>query len=160
MDPGVTKIGIAYEEGYACLDVYSKWVEQPDHAPVAYPAAGAVDVATALDDPGPINPFPAGMDPPTGPIVTLTFAPSRTVSDTFSASVVVEATGEQLPAFVRLPRDPTDVYAEFQLNTVSVTPRAPLAPESTYRVIMKGEVGDEYYENQWTFSTAGTPGAQ
>jgi hypothetical protein len=153
LEPGVTAVGMAFEDGYACVDMFSGWEQVPDHASVRYPAPEQEDVPTTLLDPGPIDPLPTELPRPTGPIITLTLDPARVVAPGFEAVVVSGATGEQLPAFVRLPHDPTDPYAAFHLNTIAIVPLQPLAPDAPWQVVMKGTVDEEYFETSWAFRT-------
>ncbi len=153
-DPGVTTVGVAWENNYACLDLFTKFEAVTDYTPVAFPANGQGGVPLSFTTDGVVNPIPGDIDLPTGPIVSLLFPPAQVVAAGFQATVIVEATGEQLKGFVRLPKDPTDPYATFQLNAVTITPLKPLEPSETYRVTMKGEVDEAVFERQWTFTTA------
>lgn len=151
--PGLKTVGVAFDAGYACLDVYSDSAAVEEHVSIQYPANGAVGVSHTLEDVGPVTPFPPAVAFPTGPTASLTFGQTDVLSDGFVAALVAEADGQLLPAFVRLPNDPEDPYKTLQGNTVTVTSLAPLSPLTSYRVMMKGEVAGNFFERQWVFST-------
>ena len=154
LDPGVSKVGVAFESGYACLDVFTAFEAIPDHEPVQYPAHLQMGVPTEYAEHGPVSPLPADLPPPTGPIVSLMFAPERVIGPDFKMRLLEEDTGAQVDTFVRLPHDPADPYADFLLNTVAAIPLSPLEPSRTYRVISQGKVDGEVREKQWVFTTA------
>lgn len=154
LEPGVTRVGAAFEEGYACLDLFSAWEQVADHGPFHYPAQGQTGVPTSFDNPGPVNPIPADIPLPTGPILSITFAPERAVAPSTTGRIVAEDTGEEIPSFTRLPHDESDPWAAFHLNTVAVVPLLPLEAERGYRVIVKGHVDESLIEKQWVFQTA------
>ena len=152
-DPGVTSIGVAFQDGYACMDVFSTYGIVDDHPPVQYPAHQQDDVPTSFNAPGPVNPLPTSVSLPSGPIVSLMFPTARELGQGFMATVIDKESGAALAAFTRLPREAEDPYADFHLNTVAVTPLQPLKPVHTYGVIMDGEVDGELFHKEWEFTT-------
>lgn len=153
LDPGTSTVGGAFEYGYACLDPISGWTADTEHAPVPYPFHGQKKVPTTYENLGALDPIPAEIEKPTGPIVSLLFPPGVVLDPAFSAVLSVEDGGTIIETFTRLPKDESDPYAAFQRNAVTLIPVAPLQPGTTYRVIMSGSVNEELYEKQWVFST-------
>ncbi len=74
LDPGVTRVGLAFGGGYACMDVFSAWADPEDFIAVPWPGRDQTDVPTSFSPVQGITPLPFDMPGPTGPIVSITAA--------------------------------------------------------------------------------------
>ena len=152
LNPGVGHVGVAFQDGWVCLDLFSAFAAVEGHAPVPWPAGDAAGVPTTLHDAGALDPRPPGYTPPNGTIVSLLFAPDAIV-DTATFTAALSTGGAPVEAFTRLPNDPNDPYRVRQGNAVTLIPRHPLGPLTTYDVFMAGKVDGEDFQKLWQFTT-------
>jgi hypothetical protein len=146
-------VGVAFEKGYACIDLFSAFEAASDYPAVAFPHHQQQDVPTSYTPTDVVHPLPSSLNAPSGPVISLMYPPKRQLGDDFEMRIVVEATGALVDSFTRLPNDPSDPYATYQLNTVVTIPTLPLQPAETYRVLVTGSVDEELIEKQWLFTT-------
>jgi hypothetical protein len=98
------------------------------------------------------NPVPkdAGDRPPGFP-VTITFPAGRIVRDV--VATLEEDKGRAVPAWVSSPEEPAPPGERHQGDTVCLIPKAPLRPETTYKVSARAKVGGEGWSRSWRFTT-------
>jgi hypothetical protein len=155
LDPGVSAVGLAFDAGYACLDLYSAWQDPGDFLAVPWPGRDQVDVPTSWTPVQGITPRPFDVSGPTGPLVSLTFAPKRLLGTDFVATLTAVGDGVPLTAVVRLPLEQDDPFASYQRNSVIILPLLPLEAGTTYDVFVEGTVDAAISTRGWSFTTAG-----
>ncbi len=115
---------------------------------VVYPPAGADDVAPAWDGnelPRPPAP-PAGF--PSGPVITL--------QTPATALTLLEATLTPAGAAAALPAQALTAANDPHLppGVAALVPHAPLAPDHTYDVRLRGLADGVPFDHRWSFTTA------
>lgn len=160
LDPGVTRVGLAFGGGYACMDVFSAWVDPEDFIAIPWPGRDQTDVSTSFTPVQGVTPLPFDMPGPTGPIVSLLFAPKRLLGTDFVATIAPAGDATPVTALVRLPLEQDDPFAAYQRNAVLIVPLQPLEPGTRYDVVVEGTVDATVSTRTWSFTTAGTaPGS-
>lgn len=162
LEPGVTRVGLAFRDGYACLDVLSAWTLMERFQPVLYPGRDQQDVPAEFSPVTGLNPLPPDLEPPTGVVVSLLFPPEAALGANFAATLTRADCAECAPlaARLRVPLDPNDPYVEYQRNAVAVIPEAPLSAATSYEVVITGLVDAVETTRSWRFTTAVAPAAR
>lgn len=154
LDPWMRELGYGAGEGCDTID-YGQGAMTPEDVTAFYPYAGQIDVPTSFDGSreGPEPPEPASGWP-SGYPVTL-YARDLTVT---SHAIMVDGTTEDLPHQWLAEDDPTlPSYAKVLYTD------APLAANTTYRVVIAATRDGEPLDFEWTFTTGaagGRPGRQ
>ena len=157
LDPGVRVVGAAFGDGYACLDVLSRFERAADFPPVLYPANEQTAVPVAFNGEGQLDPLPAGWVPPVGPIISVLFPAGAVVGPGMTVTVRA-ADGAALESTVRLPGAPDDPYTKQQRNAVLIFLRLPLQANTRHTVSLDGAVDGGLYTRSWAFTTGDAPG--
>ncbi len=156
LDPGVRIVGLAFESGWACLDVLSRYVPANGAPPVAYPPpeASGVPAHYSGGDTASLSPLPTGLVPPVGFILSLAFPPDRPVRGSAQATLRRLSDGIAVSVVTRGPADVGEPFATYQRNTVLVIPKAPLLAGTRYEVGVTALAGDVEASRSWQFTTA------
>jgi hypothetical protein len=158
LDAGTEAIGLAFKDGYACLDPYGLWNGENATAVATYPGNGQINVATTLStDISPISPVPADWPGPNGTVVSISFPPTTTLGENVTIEMLSTTSGALISGIVRHPMDSNDPYASLMGRTVALVPRNPLEPSTTYRVEFIGLVDDVEMNRIWQFTTKANP---
>ena len=155
LDSGTNAIGIAFRDGYACVDTFGMWDETLADTAAVYPGNGQTGVPTTLNPSiSPLSPVPADWSQPNGTVVSLSF-PAGTVFDSIPSLTMISAeTGALVDGIVRHPQASDDPYADLLGATVALVPRVPLADGTTYQVEFLGIVDGLETNRIWQFTTA------
>jgi uncharacterized protein YkwD len=113
---------------------------------VVFPAEGQAAVPNAFVGNELPDPVPPGGKYPTGYPVTLNFNPYVNVS--VSVSEVRDAGGNLVDSYV-LPATRSDE------NVLTILPKAPLTPRTTYQVHVRGTIEGSPFTRDWSFTTEG-----
>ncbi|MEC8025387.1 MAG: CAP domain-containing protein [Myxococcota bacterium] len=155
LDSGTSVIGLAFRDGYACLDPFGKWDEASADTGPLYPGKGQTDIPTTLNAAAsPISPVPGDWDAPTGTVVSIGFPAASTMGDSPVLEVLSMTSGALVDGTIRHPSDLDDPYAALLGSTVALVPRKPLAPGTTYQAEFRGEIDGQEVNRIWQFSTA------
>ncbi len=153
LDPGVTTVGFAYDRGFACLDVYSAYVDPGRHSPVLWPGLEQENVPRTFEPVQGVTPIPTDVDSPTGPIISMMFPRVTLVGGGLVSSLVAGNTSAPVEHLLRHPESKDDPWAEYQGNAVLLIPLAPLEPSTTFTVTISGLIDGEESLREWSFST-------
>lgn len=160
LDPGVQSVGFAYDRGFACLDVYSAYVDPGRHSPILWPGVEQENVPTTFEPVQGVTPIPNDVDGPTGPIISIMFPRVTLVGGGLVSSLVGADPNDPIDHLLRLPESKDDPWSEYQGNAVLLVPLAPLEPSTTFTVTVSGLIDGEESLREWSFTTAGaTPPA-
>jgi hypothetical protein len=149
LDPWMRELGYGAAEGCDTID-YGQGEATAEDVTAFYPYAGQTMLPTSFDGSreGPEPPMPASGWP-SGYPVTL-YARDITVS---SHTIMVDGTAEDLPHQWLSDEDPTlPSYAKVLYTD------APLAANTTYRVVISATREGEPLEFSWTFTTGAADG--
>ena len=111
---------------------------------VPYPAEGQTDAPLVFTGNELPDPVPGGYKSPTGYPITVNFNPYATI--VVSSSTLKHATGADVP-FYQLP--PTKA----EENVLTILPKSPLKPKTTYQVHVSGTIGGGGFTKDWSFTT-------
>jgi len=139
LHPGLTKVGGAHADGYACLDIYSAAEGVEDHPPIPYPGRNASNVPTTYEALGAATPLPPGWTPPVGTVISYQLPSHWVLHGTPTVSLTPDDTAEGVGLWIGLPHQPKDPYASFQGNTILAIPESPLLPGTTYSCLLEGQ---------------------
>ncbi|HEY3367469.1 MAG TPA: S-layer homology domain-containing protein [Symbiobacteriaceae bacterium] len=117
----------------------------------AWPYPGQTGVPTAWvqhERPNPLRLYP-GVSQPVGPVVTLTFGTARPKRLTLETAVLTGPDGNAIPVMTFAPGNDAELN-----DTVSIIPKQPLTPGTTYRVHLAGAFEAGSYDRTWSFTTA------
>ena len=150
LDPGLRTIAV----GHALLPggTYMAALMFPEHKPseagwpVAYPADGQTSVALEYAREIP-NPIPAGKAG--GYPVTLQFPPFDELTGV--RAELRDAKGAAVPVYLSDPEHPATSFGQY--GVVSLIAKAPLQPETRYRVVVDATWKGKAKRWSWSFTT-------
>ncbi len=160
LHPGLSVVGGAFSNGFACLDIFSGATGVKDHAPIPYPGRGAENVPATYKALGTANPLPAGWSPPVGTVISYEIPAHWTLTGTTSVLLQTADNPEPVALWIGLPHRTTDPYASFQGNTILAIPEQPLQPDTKYQCSIDGQTIQQEGGNPgpltdtWTFTTS------
>jgi uncharacterized protein YkwD len=117
---------------------------------VAWPAPGARDVARSwdgLESPQPPEPIDGY---PSGPVISLTFGPIKTIEVTHHEIVDLDQDRAVLAHVLLTPNNDPNLKGE---SSIALYTNNPLAPGHSYEVILKGFVDGQEFSRNWRFTT-------
>ena len=110
---------------------------------VAYPADGQADVPREFTGNELPDPVPGGYQSPTGYPITVNFNPHAAAS---VSSITLRQAGGDVPYWSIAP-----VLADE--NVLTILPKDPLKPRTTYQVHIGGQIQGIAYTKDWSFTT-------
>jgi len=117
--------------------------------PARWPLPDAQDVSASWwGNESPQPPLPAGVDYPSGPVVTLTFPSAAQL--TLTSSELRDASNQPVPAQVQSPANDSRLSSTWALYAYE-----PLEPSTRYTVTYDGIVNGEAVTETWSFTTVG-----
>jgi len=160
LHPGLSTVGGAFSNGFACLDIFSTANGVKDHAPIPYPGRNAVQIPTTYKALGTANPLPDDWAPPVGTVISYEIPAHWSLHGTTTLVLETADDNEPVMVWIGLPYRATDPYASFQGNTVLAIPKEPLKPDTTYRCRLEGQTIQQVdgppgpLTDSWTFTTS------
>ncbi len=159
LERGLRRIGFGCARGerlgwVTVLDVASGRENAPQTGPVIWPVEDQMEVPLNFPPGGEMpNPIPHDKSGRAGYPITATFPLKARL---FNAEGKLEdAKGQPVACWFSSPDAPANPqFKEHQGTTVCLIPKAPLRPEHTYRVTLKGESADRAWKKSWSFTTA------
>ncbi len=127
----------------------------PRPVPVFYPAPDQRGVPLHFpiggEEP---NPIPDDNTGKAGYPITASFPQNNPLRA--SSGTLTDAAGRDVPAWFSSPELPANAkFVKHQGTTVCLIPKAPLRPNATYEVVLRGRLGDQPWEKAWKFTTGG-----
>lgn len=123
-----------------------------NHDPIPYPGVGQDHIPTTFDtgeSPDPLEDFNGSY--PAGEPISLIFSDNDMVTD--MTMTLTDSNGNSLSGYFRAPDDPEDPNSIYQGNSVTFISEEPLQSTSTYTVHVSGQVNNESYSKEWSFTT-------
>jgi hypothetical protein len=119
---------------------------------VAYPGDKQQNVPLLFAKNEAPNPIPPeGRKNRAGFPITVTFPEDAKIEA--AELVLQDGAGKEVPGWFSSPEKPA-FRPEYQYNTVTLIPKQPLRPKTTYTATLKAKVDGKEYSKKWTFTTA------
>ncbi len=149
LDPGLLRVGLGLDEGYAVLDAGSMVRRFPQLARVRYPGAGALGVPRRFVPELP-NPVPGEDQSTWGYPVTLQLAALTVQPDLTMTLHEGDREGKAVPCHYSSPMNPTNPEL-VPGYSYCLMPKAHLKAKQRYTVVCRGF--DDDTEEVWSFTT-------
>jgi uncharacterized protein YkwD len=154
LDPQLRRLGYgcARRPGNKWIAVMARLSERvPGRAPVvSYPGDGQKDVPLAYEMVGEApDSLPQSKDKRAGFPVTVTFWDGGAVKGV--TATLTDGAGKEVPVWLSTPEQP--IGPGQQHNTICLTARDHLRPETTYTVAMAADVAGKPWKQTWSFTT-------
>jgi uncharacterized protein YkwD len=100
------------------------------------------------------NPIPDDATGKAGYPVTAFFPENAPLKS--SSAVLTDGAGREVPVWFSSPEVPANLkYPKHQGNTICLISKEPLRPNTTYGVLLRGQLGGQGWQKEWRFTTGG-----